>query len=77
MSFVIPIYEQASQYDNLTEAEMLLSIKLAHHLAWHQFSVRLGFLKGSNTVNGAKSSDWDTIVITNLVAGMQESTFTR
>ena len=55
--FVMPINEQASKDDNLTKAEMLPSIKLARHLAWHQFYVRLGFLKRSNTFSGAKSSD--------------------
>ena len=69
----MPINEQASNYDNLTEVEMLPSIKLARHLAWHQFSVRLVFLKRSNTVSGAKSSALDTIVTANLMTGMQAS----
>ncbi len=71
--FVMPINEQASKYDNPNKAVMLPSIKLACCLAWRQFSVRLGFLKRSNTVSGAKSFDLDTIVTANLMARMQAS----
>jgi hypothetical protein len=71
--FVMPRNKQASKCDNLSEAEMLPSIKLAHCLAWCQFSVRLGFIKSSNTVSEAKSSDLDTVVASNLMAGMQAS----
>lgn len=73
-SFVMPKNDLTQVYDDLRETEMLPSIKLARRLAWRHFAVRLGFVKRTNTVSGAKSTDLDTIVDSNVMAGLENST---